>query len=246
MKRAATITEFISLFPYGVTELRRSYKKFFINALLISVSLHLAALGGYFLARYLAREEAPPERVVRIVKYAELGPPPSIQEQGGAPPAVAVTLPVARPSIGVPVPVPDAQVSKETTIATQQEMGEIAAPIIGTGSGESVVVTGQPSAEVEPGIDENVAVQVPPVAIVQVQPEYPAFAKVASLTGTVFVKALVDKDGKVKKAVAVRGPDVFYPAACAAAMKWVFKPAIQADKPVAVWVMLTFNFSQGD
>jgi len=158
---------------------------------------------------------------------------------------VAVSIPVARPSIGVPVPVPDAQVSKETTIATQQEMGEIAAPIIGSGSGESVVVTGQPAATDEPGIDENVAVQVPPVAIVQAKPEYPAFAKTASLTGTVLVKALVDREGRVKKAVPIRGPEEFYKAACDAAMKWVFKPAIQEDKPVAVWVMLTFNFSQG-
>ena len=245
MKRADTIKNFIDIFPYGVTELRRHYKKFFIQALVISVSLHLAALGGYFLGRYLTREGAPPERVVRIVKYAELGPPPSIQEQG-PPPGVAVTLPVARPTIGVPVPVPDAQVSKETTIPTQQELGELAAPLVGRGTGEGIVVTGQTGGEGEPGIDENVAVQVAPVAIVQVKPEYPAFAKAASLQGTVFVKALVDKDGKVKRAVAVKGPETFYKSACDAAMKWVFKPAIQNDKPVAVWVMIPFIFKQGE
>lgn len=246
MKRAETIKDFIDIFPYGVTELRRHYKKFFVQALVISVSLHLAALGGYFLGRYLTREGAPPERIVRIVKYAELGPPPSIQEQG-PPPAIAVSIPVARPTIGVPVPVPDAQVSKETTIPTQQELGEITAPLSGRGTGENVVVTGQPGGEGgEPGIDENVAVQSAPVAIVQVKPEYPAFAKAASLQGTVFVKALVDKDGKVKKAVAVKGPETFYKAACDAALKWVFKPAIQKDKPVAVWVMIPFNFKQGE
>jgi TonB family protein len=74
----------------------------------------------------------------------------------------------------------------------------------------------------------------------------PAAARATNLTGTVFVKALVEKDGRVKRAVAIRGPEVFYKAATDAAMKWVFKPAIQKDRPIAVWVMLTFDFKQTD
>jgi outer membrane biosynthesis protein TonB len=46
--------------------------------------------------------------------------------------------------------------------------------------------------------------------------------------------------------VAVKGPETFYKSACDAAMKWVFKPAIQNDKPVAVWVMIPFIFKQGE
>jgi protein TonB len=107
-------------------------------------------------------------------------------------------------------------------------------------------VVSAPSGDEEPGIDDNVVVQVPPVAVVQVEPEYPKAAREVGLQGTVFVKVLVDKEGKVKKAVPLRGPEMFYQSACAAAMKWVFKPAIQKDKPVAVWVMIPFHFSQGD
>ncbi len=245
MKRIESVKDIIDIFPYGVSELRRVYRKYLATALLISVGFHLVAVGSYFLVRYLARGGEPPERVVRIVKYTELGPPPSIT--GQAPPAVAVSVAIARPKIGVPVPVPDAQISKEITIPTQQELGEIAMPTLGTGTGDSLMVTGLPTTgEGEPGIDENVPVQVPPVAIVQVKPVYPKGARAAGLEGTVLVKALVDKEGKVKKAVPLKGPDIFYDAAVAAAMKWVFRPAIQKDEPVAVWVMIPFNFSLAD
>jgi len=244
MKRIESVKDIIDIFPYGVSELRRVYRKYLATALLISIAFHLVAIGSYFLVRSIASGKEPPERVVRIVKYTELGPPPSIT--GQAPPAVAVSVAIARPKIGVPVPVPDAKISKEITIPTQQELGQIAQPMIGTGGtgGDSLVVTGLPTGgETEPGIDENIAVQVPPVAIVQTKPVYPKAAKASGLTGIVLVKALVGKDGKVKKAVPMKGPDIFYDAAIEAAMKWVFKPAIQKDEPVAVWVMIPFTFN---
>jgi periplasmic protein TonB len=245
MKRIESVQDFIDIFPYGVSELRRVYRKYLATALAISICFHLVAVGSYFLVRSLARGEEPTGRVVRIVKYTELGPPPSIT--GQAPPAVAVSVAIARPKIGVPVPVPDAKISKEITIPTQEELGQIAQPTIGTGTGDSLMVTGLPGgAGDEPGIDENVAVQVPPVAIVQVRPVYPKAARASGLTGTVLVKALVDKEGKVKRAVPLKGPDIFYDAAVAAAMKWVFRPAIQKDEPVAVWVMIPFNFNLED
>ncbi len=249
MKRIESVRDIIDLFPYGVSELRRGYRKYMATALVISVSFHLAAVGSYFLVRSIASGKEPPAgRVVRIVRYTELGPPPSIS--GEAPPAVAVSVAVARPKIGVPVPVPDAKISKEITIPSQEELGQIAQPMIGgrgTG-GDSLVVTGVPggTGDEEPAIDENVAVQVPPQAIVQVKPVYPKAARASGLTGIVLVKALVGKDGKVKKAVPMKGPDIFYDAAIEAAMKWAFKPAIQKDKPVAVWVMIPFTFNLED
>jgi periplasmic protein TonB len=241
MKKLATFNEFLDLFPYGVSELRRTYQKYLTMALIISIGIHMALLGSYFLGRYLAsREEVPSERVVKLVRYAELGPPPSIAEQA-APPAMSVSLPVARPSIGIPVPVPEAEVSDNATIATQQEMAQMTQPV-GVGSGtDSLVFTGIP--EVEPGMDEFVAVEVEPVAIVEVKPAYPEMARLAEVEGTVYVKVLVDKEGKVKKAVPVEGPEIFYEEAIKASMQWVFKPAIQHDQPVPVWVVIPFRFN---
>ena len=195
MRKVATFNDFLDLFPYGVSELRRAYQRYLTIALAISVGLHLALLGSFYLGKYVAsREEAPPDRIVRLVKYAELGPPPSIAEQA-APPALAVSMPVARPSIGIPVPVPEAEVSEDATIATQQELAQMTTPVTAGMGGDSLVVTGIP--EVEPGIDDFVAVEVEPVAIVEVKPNYPEVARLAEVEGTVYVKVLVDKEGKV-------------------------------------------------
>jgi len=241
MKKIATMNGFLDLFPYGASELRRVFERYLLTALLISVAFHFLLLGSYFLAGYLQRQAEPPmDRVVRLVKYTDLGPPPSISEEA-APPAVAVSLPVARPTIGVPVPVKDDQISEETTIATQSEMATAPVLSMGMGSGDSLVVTEIP--DVMPDINDFVAVEVEPVVVVQVDPVYPNVARLAEVEGTVYIKVLVDKEGKVKKAVPVEGPEIFYEEAIKASMKWVFKPALQRDKPVPVWVVIPFRFS---
>jgi TonB family protein len=57
------------------------------------------------------------------------------------------------------------------------------------------------------------------------------------------VRVLVGRDGKVKDTVlgkAVNG--ILDEAALEAAKHYVFKPAMQNKKPVAVWVAIPFNF----
>jgi protein TonB len=155
-----------------------------------------------------------------------------------------VSVPVARPSIGVPVPVPDAEITEEQTFASQQEMSQMTAPVAGEGTGgDSLSIdVGDFVVEDEPGMDEFVAVEVSPVPIKKVEPTYPDLARKAGVEGKVFVKVLVDKEGKVKKAAIMMGPDIFHESAITAAKQWVFKPAIQRDKPIAVWVALPFHF----
>jgi protein TonB len=243
MKIVATFDDFLDLFPYGASELKREFQKYLTIALLISVGIHLALLGGYFLGRFAAKDEAPSERVVKFTTYQDLGAPPSIAEQA-APPAIAVAMQAARPSVGVPVPVPETEVSEDATIATQTEMSQLMAVTdVGDADGQ-LVVTDIP--DVDPGFDDFVAVEIEPVAIVQVKPAYPDIARRAEVEGTVYVKVLVDKEGKVKKAVPVDGPEIFFEEAIKASMQWVFKPAIQHDQPVSVWVVIPFRFNVKD
>ncbi|HVP56653.1 MAG TPA: energy transducer TonB [bacterium] len=243
MKKIATFDDFLSLFPYGASELKREFQKYLTIALVISVGIHLALVGSYFLGKFTHKEEAPTGIVVHFTKYQDLGPPPSIAEQA-APPAMSVAVQAARPTVGVPVPVPETEANTEATIATQTQMSQMQ-PVsnIGTGS-DSLVVTAVP--EAEPSMDEFVAVEIEPVAIVQVKPNYPEMARRAEVEGTVYIKALVDKEGKVKKAVPVEGPEIFYDEAVRASMQWVFKPAIQHDQPVSVWVVIPFRFNVKD
>jgi protein TonB len=225
---------------YGMRELKGMYQKYASWALTSAVVLHFLFIGGYYLYGMLSAEEEP-TMTVRIMKYSELGPPPSITNTEAAP-QVQVSVPVAKPTVGVPVPVPDADVSPEQTIATQKELSEAPAPVVGTGGGGGVAVQQDIKIEDEEPPD-FVPVEKLPVPIKIVQPDYPELARRAGLEGTVQVKCWVDKEGKVKKVVLLKAdPEVFAQPAIDAAYKWVFTPAIMNNGPVAVWTSVPFRF----
>jgi hypothetical protein len=112
---------------YGSVELKANQQKYWTIGLAIAIGIHLVILGSYYLVGLLSAEE-PPVAHVRILKYSDLGPPPSITA-ANTPPPISVTAPTAKPTVGAPVPVPDAEVSAEQTIATQTEMSQQIAPI---------------------------------------------------------------------------------------------------------------------
>jgi TonB family protein len=62
---------------YGASDLKRNYQKFFVRALIGAGILHIILFGIYRITMYRETEE-PVQREVRIMKYSELGPPPSI------------------------------------------------------------------------------------------------------------------------------------------------------------------------
>ncbi len=223
-------------------ELRTLYQKYATIALIIGIGVHVLVIGVYYLVGYLSQEEEP-VITVRIMKYSELGPPPSLTNAETAP-QVAVNAPAARPTVGIPVPVPDAEVSPEQTIASQKELSEAPAPVIPTGSEAGGQVQVQQDIKIE---DEDPADFVPvekqPVPVKQVSPEYPDIAKRAGVEGTVWVKILVDKEGKAKKALIVKSDaEMFNDPAIKAALQWVFTPAMMNNGPVAVWAMVPFHF----
>ena len=79
-----------------------------------------------------------------------------------------------------------------------------------------------------------------------VNPEYPELAIRAGVEGVVLVNLLVDTEGRIVKAVAVSGPPILRDAAVAAALQCLLTPALQRDKPVAVWIALPFRFTLRD
>lgn len=188
-----------------------------------------------------AHKPAPVERRVHIVRYADLGVPPSIATPSV--PQVKVSQEVAPPSIGVPQPVPDAM-AQTPTIATVGEMSEALAPItmsdLGMGTGDSLVIDLQ--GEGEPGPNEFVQVDEEPVRISMTPPVYPEMARAAEVQGTVMVRALVGKDGKVKAVMVVDGKPMLNDAAIASAKSAVFRPALQNHRPVEVWVLMPITF----
>lgn len=226
---------------YGFQEFRLNYKRNLSIALSIAVVLHLSIIGIYYLVGYLSEEDEPIV-MVRLTKYTDLGPPPSLTETEASA-AVAVSVPVAKPTVGIPVPVPDAEVSPEQTIATQQELSAIQSPVLSQQGGDENVQIEQDIMIDEEEPPDFVPVEKQPVPVKQVQPDYPDLARRAGLEGTVWVKILVDKEGKAKKAVVMKSDsEIFEEPALAAARQWVFTPAIMNNGPVAVWAAVPFRF----
>jgi len=226
----------------GMRELKTLYQKYATIGLSVAVALHLSVIGLYYLWGMITEEEIPTV-VVRITKYSELGPPPSMQNTDVAP-AVSVAAAAAKPTVGIPVPVPDAEVSPEQTIASQQELAAVQSPIADMDNNAgSLQIEQDTKVTVEEDPPDFVPVEKTPVPVKQVPPEYPEIAKRAGVQGTVWVKCLVDKEGKVRKAVVMKSDaDIFNEPAIAAALQWVFTPAIMNNGPVSVWAAIPFRF----
>jgi len=188
------MTQVQAAVSYGMRELKKLYQKYAFYGLAIAAALHFSVIGVYYLIGYLQEEEEPVV-MVRITKYTDLGPPPSITNAEAAP-AVQVSAPVARPTVGVPVPVPDAEVSPEQTIASQEELAAVQSPVISMeGDGGGIQVEQDLKVELDEEPPDFVPVEKQPVPVKQVPPEYPDIAKRAGVQGTVWVKCLVDKEG---------------------------------------------------
>ena len=151
----------------------------------------------------------------------------------------------ARQDAGVPVPVPDLDVSPEQTLATQQEMNRGAGP--GGEGGGSEGGTGIP-ADIKIQDDgsppaDYVAVEKEPVIIKSVEPRYPDMAVRTGLEGKVSVKIWVDREGKAKEVDVLQSDaEIFNQPAVEAAKQFVFTPAYMNDGPVPVWVTITLKF----
>jgi protein TonB len=231
---------------YGAFELKRYYQRSMAMGVGIAAVFHLAVIGGSLLYQYIKERASAVDAVavVRIQTLSDIAPPPSLT---AARPQVTVAEPdIAPPSIGIPTPVPDEEVVEEVRFATRAELAELSAPITtaATTGGDSVVID-IPLEEYFPEPDVFVPVEQMPVLIHEEKPVYPEMAELTEKTGTVWVKALVDKEGRVRDALVVKpsGTNVgFEEAALEAAYKNRYNPAIQNGQPVAVWVAYPVEF----
>jgi TonB family protein len=79
--------------------------------------------------------------------------------------------------------------------------------------------------------------------VTKVQPTYPSIAKQINAAGEVQVAILINENGRVIEAKAVKGHPVLRAAAEDAARKWVFRPTLLDGKPVKQPGTLTFVFT---
>lgn len=96
----------------------------------------------------------------------------------------------------------------------------------------------------EPDINGLKEVEKLPELIEAAKPEYPEIARRAGITGNVFVKVLVDKEGIPKKAIVIKtDSELFNQSAINAAMKSKYTPAINKGEKTEVWIVLPYRFA---
>jgi TonB family protein len=232
---------------YGALELKHDYRKNMMLGVILAATAHLGIAGGIFLWQSgvtVSLETVPPDIII-IDDPSDLAPPPSIVFHE---PQFRTAVPAVAPSLGgIPLPMPDEEVLAEIHFPTTKELAERTLPVFG-GAGigdDSHVIIQFPATEILPAPDEFVAFQEKPVPIHFETPVYPEMAELTGQSGMVWVRALVDRDGRVRDARIDRpsGTNVgFEAAALSAAFKNVYKPAIQNGLPVAVWITFKVEF----
>ena len=84
----------------------------------------------------------------------------------------------------------------------------------------------------------------PPRPITPIKPVYPDIAQEAGIEGQVLIQCFIDKSGRVKETIVIKGiPNTgLNESAVAALRKTRFRPAKQRETPVGVWITIPINF----
>jgi periplasmic protein TonB len=226
--------------------LRVRYDQSLYRALTVALFIHLAAFSGFTIARILHREPVVDGDGITVI-IPLLPPPPPIVPRAEPEPSLPQAIPIAPPKFGLPEPVKEWMVA-DPSFPTNEEFAGMVPPFdpgaSGWNEGDSLVVQipeGQGANE--PGPEDFVAAEEMPALINIPAPVYPEMARQAGMEGTVMVRALVGKDGKVQKTLVTASIPMLDDAAIAAVHGAVFRPALQQHKPVAVWVQVPLRFT---
>jgi protein TonB len=254
---------------YGAAELKKVYNRNLGMALGISVGLHLALIGLYIFGLNIGKADSEGKAApVSKVKLTTLAPPPV--EDATPPPPPPMIPPQLQTGggggggvasrAGTPVAVPDALIAPDVKEFAPTEEIAVATPEGGDGTGFGPKTDGEglggpinvdkpvqvKDVEKLPDMDEFVAVEEEPKwdqGELQRRIKYPEIARRNNIEGTVIVRALVDKNGRVVKTNIDKSDNqVLSDAAVDAVKATPFTPAIQNKMPVSVWVQIPVNF----
>ncbi len=95
-----------------------------------------------------------------------------------------------------------------------------------------------------PDMNEFIPVDTEPVVTYRHPPEYPKIAENAGITGSVYVKALIDKKGNILKSEVYKSSGYVWldESAKDATIQNKYKPALYKEKPVLYWVTHKVDF----
>ncbi|MGA8086269.1 MAG: energy transducer TonB, partial [Terracidiphilus sp.] len=81
--------------------------------------------------------------------------------------------------------------------------------------------------------------------VAQLDPHYPPIAKAAGVSGTVVLRALITKDGRIGNLSVVSGPAMLQDSALEAVKLWRYRPYIVNNEPVEVTTTINVLFTLG-
>jgi TonB family protein len=226
--------------PYGACELKALYQPHFVRGVWLSLVVHGLLLSVYWFSQIEFRSGAEKERTV-VVRYADLGPPPSLQHE------LLHGIPTAKYSFkdfnyGTPVPVPEVELKEDKPFPTQEQLSQTG-PVAGEGSGGGIMIPDSVRADLLSDDLEGITPDVLPVLMKIAVPLYPEAAMKKKISGTVWLNVLVDQRGSVKSARVLKSDaEELNQAAIDATRKYAFTPGIYRNKPIPVWVSIPVEF----
>jgi protein TonB len=206
-------------------DLKLQYRKVFEVALIISLITMIMVFR--ISARFMTNRTASVTRAIEI----HVQDIPKTEQLHNRP------LPPARPAI--PVPTEDETIPEDFTIESTELNLELA-----------TVPPPPPREEDEFEHYAFIAYDAAPVLIggyqaIREHLKYPELARLAGMEATVIIAVLIDKNGNSVKTEVLKAAGSclgFEEAAQKAVMKVKWKPAMQRDMPVKVWMSIPINF----
>jgi len=184
------------------------FRKNILKGFYFSLGLHFVLIFIFFVMQNLFKEEEDTSTVVRILKYSELGPPPSILL--GNTEVVKGNV-IKKEKFAIPKPVK--KIANDTIeIASQKFTGDKEGGGDGTGAGNVKVIPEEAIKDVKPipEIKYYAAVDYMPepkggYGAIQTRLVVPNQAKENNITGKVLVKSYIDEMGIVVRTEIIQG-----------------------------------------
>ena len=209
-----------------------------VYTLVLSIVVHLAAIGAVIVAPLVATDVLPePRRAVEFIEVRPIEitpPPPPVQHRSAEPPQASPDA--------APIEVPTG-VEPEPAVAppppTEPSFSIIEGPPVLDNVAEAAPLPPPPAKDpVRPGGSIR-----RPERVQYFAPEYPALARAARREGTVILEAVLDIDGSVREARVLRSVPLLDDAALEAVRQWRFTPTLLNGEPVPVVLTVTVVFS---
>ena len=226
-------------------DLARTHKPWSIG---LSVMLQAAILGAMLLIPLIYTQVLPKAMLNTFLVAPPPPPPPPPPQQAPVkqvkPVKVIAVNKMAAPTV-IPKKIEIAKdeapppVNPNDTAGVAGGTGDV---LGGVGTGPAAPPPPPPAAPKRITVGGNVQAA---ALVNKVEPQYPAIAKTAHVSGTVVLHAIIAKDGSVEKLQFVSGPALLMASAMGAVKEWRYRPTMLNGQPVEVDTTVQVVFSLG-